>query len=227
MNVVIDKILEELRSKGSEKNREGMSRFGINVNKAFGVSVPDMRRIAKQIGKDHELALKLWKTGYHEARIVASMIDDRKLVTEKQMDDWVKDFNSWDLCDQCCGNLFDKTPFAYKKAIQWSRAKEEFVKRAGFTLMATLSVHDKKAENKKFTKFLPIIKRESADNRNFVKKAVNWALRQIGKRNRELNQEAVKTAKEILKMDSKAAKWVASDAVRELTSVSVQKRLKP
>jgi 3-methyladenine DNA glycosylase AlkD len=154
------------------------------------------------------------------------MVDIPKLVTEKQMDDWVKDFNSWDLCDQCCSNLFDKTPFAYKKAIQWSRRKEEFVKRAGFTLMATLAVHDKRTENKVFEKFLPIIKRESADDRNFVKKAVNWALRQIGKRNRELNKEAVKTAKEILKMDSKAARWIAFDAIRELTSMSVKKRLK-
>jgi 3-methyladenine DNA glycosylase AlkD len=226
LTVDIDKILKDLRSKGSERNREGMSRFGINVNKAFGVSVPDMRNVAKQIGKDHNLALKLWKTGYHEARIVASMIDDRKLVTEEHMEEWVRDFNSWDLCDQCCSNLFDKTPFAYKKAIQWSRRKEEFVKRAGFTLMATLAVHDKKTENKVFEKFLPIIKRESADDRNFVKKAVNWALRQIGKRNRELNKEAVKTAKEILKMDSKAARWIAFDAIRELTSMSVKKRLK-
>jgi 3-methyladenine DNA glycosylase AlkD len=226
LTVDIDKILKDLRSKGSERNREGMSRFGINVNKAFGVSVPDMRNVAKQIGKDHNLALKLWKTGYHEARIVASMIDDRKLVTEEHMEEWVRDFNSWDLCDQCCSNLFDKTPFAYKKAIQWSRRKEEFVKRAGFTLMATLAVHDKKTENKVFKKFLPIIKRESADDRNFVKKAVNWALRQIGKRNRELNKEAVKTAKEILKMDSKAARWIAFDAIRELTSMSVKKRLK-
>ena len=142
------------------------------------------------------------------------------------METWVKDFDSWDVCDQVCSNLFDKTPFAYRKAIEWSKREEEFVKRAGFVLMATLSVHDKKADNKKFEQFFPIIKRESNDNRNFVKKAVNWALRQIGKRNLSLNKKAIKTAKEIQKMDSKSARWIASDALRELTSEKIQKRLK-
>jgi 3-methyladenine DNA glycosylase AlkD len=221
-----DKILEELKSKGSKKNREGMSRFGINVNKAFGVSVPNMRQLAKEIGKNHELALELWETGYHEARIVASMIADPKQVTEKLMDNWVKDFNSWDLCDQCCSNLFDKTPFAYRKISEWSNSREEFVKRAGFALMAASAVHHKKADDKTFIKFLPIIKRESTDERNYVRKAVNWALRQIGKRNLKLNKETVKTAKEIQKIDSKAARWIAADAIRELTSDYVQKRLR-
>ena len=142
------------------------------------------------------------------------------------METWVKDFDSWDICDQVCSNLFDKTPFAYRKVIEWSNREEEFVKRAGFVLMATLSVHDKKADDKKFEQFFPIIKREANDNRNFVKKAVNWALRQIGKRNISLNKKAIKTAKEIQKMDSKSAKWIASDAIRELTNEKIQKRLK-
>jgi 3-methyladenine DNA glycosylase AlkD len=146
-------------------------------------------------------------------------------VTEKQMESWVKDFDSWDICDQCCSNLFDKTKFAHKKAIEWSKRREEFVKRAGFVLMATLAVHDKEAGDKEFLKFLPIIIREATDDRNFVKKAVNWALRQIGKRNSALNKIAIQTAKEIQKIDSKSAKWIASDAIRELTSEAVQKKL--
>lgn len=154
------------------------------------------------------------------------MIDEPKMVTVKQMENWVKDFDSWDLCDQCCGDLFDKTEFAYQKAMEWSKRDEEFVKRAGFVLMAKLALHDKKAEDKAFLTFLPIIKRESIDDRNFVKKAVNWALRQIGKRNVDLNIAAVETAKEIQKMDSRSAKWIAADALRELTSEAVQQRLR-
>jgi len=141
------------------------------------------------------------------------------------MEHWVKDFDSWDVCDQVCSNLFDKTKFAYRKAIEWSKINEEFIKRAGFVLMATLAVHDKEADNQKFIRFLPIIKREATDERNFVKKAVNWALRQIGKRNSALNKIAIQTAKEIQKIDSKSAKWIVSDALRELTSETVRKKL--
>ena len=154
------------------------------------------------------------------------MIDEKEKVTEKQMDSWAKDFDSWDVCDQVCMNLFDRTEFAFSKAIEWSSRKEEFVKRAGFALMASLAFHDKKAKNEKFMKFLPLIKKQSIDERNFVKKAVNWALRQIGKRNKKLNKEAVKTAREIQKIDSKSAKWIASDALKELTGKAVQKRLR-
>jgi 3-methyladenine DNA glycosylase AlkD len=154
------------------------------------------------------------------------MIDDARMVTEGQMEGWAKGFDSWDVCDQCCGNLFDKTKFAYQKAREWSSRKEEFVKRAGFVLMAELAVHDKKTADEEFLNFLPIIKRESVDDRNFVKKAVNWALRQIGKRNKNLNAKAIETANEILKMDSRSSKWIASDAVRELTNGAVKKRLK-
>ena len=218
-------ILKKLKSLSDPKAVEGMARFGINPENTFGVSIPNLRQIAKETGKDHALAQQLWASGIHEARILASMIDDSEMVTEEQMERWVKDFDSWDVCDQCCMNLFDKTKFAYQKVVEWSRREEEFVRRAGFTLMATLAVHDKKASDEEFLKFLPIIKREASDNRNFVKKAVNWALRQIGKRNLNLNREAIETAKEIQEIDSKSAKWIASDALRELTGQAVLERL--
>ena len=203
-----------------------MAKFGINTKKAYGISLYVIRSMAKEIGKNHELAQRLWSSGIHEARILAGMVDDPKQVTKNQMERWVKDFDSWDVCDQVCSNLFDKTPFAYKKVFEWSKRNEEFVKRAGFVLMACLSVHDKKADDKQFEQFFPIIKREANDDRNFVKKAVNWALRQIGKRNLNLNKKAIETAENIKKMDSKAARWIASDAIRELTSEKTQKRLK-
>lgn len=221
-----DEIIEKLKSAGSPKSLAGMARFGINTNNAFCVSMPDIRKIAKDAGKSHSLALELWNSGIHEAKTLASMVDEPQLVTELQMEERVKKFDSWDVCDQVCGNLFDKTEFAYKKAEEWSSRKEEFVKRAGFVLMACLAVHDKKAEDACFIKLFPIIRRESVDERNFVRKAVNWTLRQIGKRNMNLNKLAIKTAEEILLIDSKSAKWVASDALRELKSVNVQKRLK-
>ncbi len=220
-----DDILKKLKSLSDPKAVEGMARFGINPENTFGVSIPNLRKIAKETGKDHALAQQLWASGIHEARILASMVDNPKMVTEEQLERWVKDFDSWDVCDQCCMNLFDKTKFAYQKVVEWSRREEEFVRRAGFTLMATLAVHDKKASDEEFLKFLPIIKREASDNRNFVKKAVNWALRQIGKRNLNLNRKAIETAKEIQEIDSKSAKWIASDALRELTSQAVLERL--
>ena len=218
-------IIQQLKSLSNPVAVAGMKRFGIQTKNTFGVSIPHLRKIAKQIGKDHPLAQRLWASGIHEARILASMVDDPKVMTEKQMEKWVKDFGSWDVCDQCCSNLFDKTSLAYRKAVQWSERDEEFVKRAGFVLMAVLAVHDKEMSDREFVKFLPIIKREATDGRNFVKKAVNWALRQIGKRNLNLNGMAIKTAKEIQKIDSKAAKWIASDALRELTSKKIQAKL--
>jgi 3-methyladenine DNA glycosylase AlkD len=218
-------VLRRLKSLSNPGAVAGMARFGINPKNTFGVSVPSLRKIAREIGKNHPLAQELWLSGIHEARIIAGMIDEPEKVTPKQMDNWVKDFDSWDVCDQCCSNLFDKTKFAYRKATEWSARDEEFVKRAGFVLMAALSVHDKQADDARFLAFLRIIKRESKDERNFVRKAVNWALRQIGKRNQCLNKAAVKAAKEIGEMNSKPARWVASDALRELTSMSVQRRL--
>lgn len=219
-------VLKRLRSLSNPKSLEGMARFGINTDNAYGVYLYSLRPFAKEIGKSHALALKLWSSGIHEARILASMVDDPAKVTQTQMERWVKDFDSWDVCDQVCSNLFDRTVHAHKKALQWSARDAEFVKRAGFVLMATLSVHDKKAHDKEFEKFFPIIARESTDGRNFVKKAVNWALRQIGKRNQTLNRKAIKTATQIQKIDSKSAKWIASDAIRELMGDKVQKRLR-
>jgi len=211
------KIISELKKHSKLKDREGMARFGINPKYALGVRIPVLRGLAKRIGKNHQLAAELWKTKIHEARILACMIDDPKIVAEKQLEEWVKEFNSWDLCDQCCMNLFDKLPNAWKKAIEWPKRKEEFVRRAGFALMACLAWHDKKAKDSDFFKFFPVIKKYSTDERNFVRKAVNWALRQIGKRNKNLNREAIKLAKEIQKIDSKTAKWIAGDAIRELS----------
>ncbi len=223
--MTVDLLVEELRKRGSPKAREGMSRFGIQTGKAFGVSIPQIRVLAKKIGTNHELAQQLWVSEIHETRILASMVDDPARVSEEQMEKWAIEFDSWDVVDGCCGNLFDKTKFAVRKAHEWSKRREEYVKRAGFVLMAELAVHDKKAADKTFLDFLPLIVREASDERNFVKKAVNWALRQIGKRNTVLNAAAIKTCAKIRDLDSGSAKWVAADALRELTSASVKKKL--
>jgi 3-methyladenine DNA glycosylase AlkD len=218
-------ILARLKALSNPKAVEGMARYGINPENTYGISIPNLRKIARETGKNHALAQELWASGIHEARILASMIDDPKIATEEQLESWVKDFDSWDVCDQCCMNLFEKTGLAYRKAVEWSESDEEFVKRAGFVLMARLAVSDKKADDKQFEAFLPIIRREASDNRNYVKKAVNWALRQIGKRNANLNRKAIEISKEIENLDSRSAKWIASDAIRELTSEPVRKRL--
>lgn len=222
----LKEVISILEADGSAKHVQGMSRFGIKTSRALGVSVPRLREIGRTIGSNHELAQELWDSQIHEARILASMIDIPEKVTTEQMDRWVKDFDSWDVVDGCCGNLFDKTLFAVEKAIQWCQRPEEFVRRAGFALMAELAVHDKTMLDNTFLNFLPYIVQGSVDDRNFVKKAVNWALRQIGKRNRKLNQAAIRTAKDIARSDSKAARWVASDAIRELSSDSIAKKLR-
>ena len=203
----------------------GMSKFGINPENTYGISIPKLREIAKDIGKNHQLALELWKSDIHEARILASFIDEPEKVTENQLEKWVRDFDSWDVCDQVC-NLFEKTPYAYQKAIEWTNRKEEFIKRAAFALMAGLAVHDKEASDEQFEQFFPLIRKAATDDRNFVKKAGNWALRNIGKRNKALNERAIEIAREIQEMNSKTAKWIASDALRELSSQAIQKRLK-
>jgi 3-methyladenine DNA glycosylase AlkD len=218
-------IIKKLKSLSNPKNVAGMVRFGISSKNTLGISIYVLRPLAKQIGKNHKLALELWDSGIHEARILAGYIDEPDKVTEKQMKKWVADFDSWDVCDQVCSSLFDRTPFVWQKLEEFTQRKEEFVKRTGFALMACLAVHDKNAQDKDFIKLLPIIKRESTDERNFVRKAVNWALRQIGKRNKSLNKQAIKMAREILKTDNKTARWIANDALRELTSAAVQKRL--
>ena len=222
----VEDVLERLKEKSRPDQLEGMARFGMAVEQRLGVSIPDLRKLAKELRQDHELALKLWKTGIAESKILAAMIDDPNKLTEEQLEDWVKDIDSWDVCDQVCMNLFEKTPLAWKKIIDWSSREEEFVKRTAFSLIACLAWHDKKASDEKLIELLPVIMREATDERNFVKKAVNWALRNIGKRNLNLNEAAINTAREIQRLDSKAARWVASDALRELQSEAIQARLK-
>jgi 3-methyladenine DNA glycosylase AlkD len=219
-------VLDRLQSKAQPEQLTGMAKYGMTVEQRLGVSVPDMRKLAKEIGRDNKLALDLWRTGIAEARIVAGMVGDPAKLTEEQMEDWVKDINSWDVCDQVCMNLFEKNQLAWKKIIDWSEREEEFVKRTAFSLIACLAWHDKKVSDDKFIELLPVIIREATDERNFVKKAVNWALRNIGKRNLNLNEAALNTAKEIQRLDSKTARWIAADAIRELESEAVQIRLR-
>ena len=222
----VDEIVKKLKSMANPGNVNGMAKFGMTPENRLGISIPDLRRMAKETGKDHKLALELWKTCIPEARIMASMIGEPDKLTEKQMESWVKGFNSWDVCDQVCMNLFEKTPLAWIKIHDWSEREEEFVKRAAFSLIACLAWHNKDMPDEPFFELFPLIKRASTDERNFVKKAVNWALRHIGKRNPSSNKAAIKVAKEIREIDSKAARWIASDAIRELESEAVQKRLK-
>lgn len=213
--------------KSADKNHlKSMERFAIATDNALGISLYVLRKIASEIGTDHALALKLWKQKYHEAKILASLIADPEQFTEQQLELWLKDFNSWDIVDVVCDNLVSKTKFNWKKARSLTSRKEEFVKRAGFTLMACLAVHDKKADDSKFEKLFPLLIKHSSDERNFVKKAVNWALRNIGKRNTKLNKQALKVAEEILAKDDKSSRWIARDAIRELKSDKVQNRLK-
>jgi len=219
-------VLKRLKPKARPDQLEGMARYGMTVERRLGVSVPDMRNIAKEAGKNHGLAIELWKTGIPEAMITAAMIDEPERLSDAQMDEWVKDINSWDVCDQVCMNLFEKTPIAWKKIHDWSKREEEYVKRTAFALIACLAWHDKNAEDEKFIRLFPVIKRGATDERGLVKKAVNWALRNIGKRNLKLNKAAITTAKDISTIDSKAARWIASDAIAELKSASVQRRLR-
>jgi 3-methyladenine DNA glycosylase AlkD len=221
----LDEIMKQLQEKSRPGQLTGMKRYGMNVDKRLGVAVPEMRAIAKKTAKDHHLALALWKTGIPDAMITASMVDIPADVTEEQMEDWVKDFNSWDVCDQVCMNLFDKTPFAWKKVVDWSKREEEFVKRAAFALIACLAWHDKGAPDEKFIELLPVIIAQVTDERNFVKKAVNWALRHIGKRNINLNRIVLQAAQDILTIESKTAKWIAADAIKDLTSETTLRRL--
>ncbi len=224
--VSVEEVVKRLESMSRPENREGMARFGIKTDRALGIPMPELRRLAKELKKNHELSLRLWDTGLHEARILASLIDDPGLVTEAQVESWASGFDSWDVCDQCCSNLFSRTRYAYGKAIAWSQDGREYVRRAGFTLMATLAVHDKSAPDGAFELFFPFIIKGSSDERNFVKKAVSWALRQIGKRSPELNCKAIAVAGQLHGAGSRSARWIASDALHELQSPRVQQRLK-
>jgi len=218
--------LRDLRALADPQVRAKMAYFGVRVEKAHGISVPELRRLAKKIGKNHALANQLWESGIHEAKCLAGMIGEPEKVTAAQMDRWARDFDSWDVVDGTCCDFFVYASPAWKKAVSWSGRKEEYVKRAAFSLMAYLSYKDKSAPNAKFLRLLTIIKRESRDDRNFVRKAVNWALRNIGKRNRALNRAAIRTARQIRELDSSTARWIAADAIRELSSSAVQRRLR-
>lgn len=221
-----DEVLANLHASADAASVAGMARFGIDPEKALGIRVPVLRKLGKEMGRDHDLALSLWSEGLRETRILASIVADPRQMTPGLMDAWAAQFRDWELCDQCCINLFRHTPHGHAKAVEWSAREEEFVKRAGFSLMATLAVGDKKASDDVFEAYLPIIEREAGDGRNGVKKAVNWALRQIGKRDLALNARAIACAERIKQQDAKAARWVAGDALRELTCEPVQRRLR-
>lgn len=211
-------VIKKMRAMSSQKNIDGMARFGINCTKKLGITAPELKALAKGNKRNHGLALKLWDSGIHEGMILAALIEDPKQVTERQMDKWVRGIDCWAVCDTVCGQVFDRTPFALKKALEWVKNDKEFIRRAGIVTMTWMAVHDKKADDAFFEKLFPVLKKYSTDERNFVKKAVNWAIRQIGKRNKTLLPKALKLAYEIKKMDSKAARWIASGAIRELES---------
>jgi len=210
---------------GDPSRLEGMARFGIQTRHAVGISLPDLRAFAKRLGRDHDLAAALWRSRIHEARILASIVDDPDAVTDAQMESWIRDVDSWDLCDQLCANLFVRTSRWSRKAIAWSRREEEFVRRAGFALMAAAAVDRKDADDATFEAFLPRIASAATDDRNFVRKAVSWALRQIGKRDIDLNRRAIAVAREIGRTDARSARWIARDVLRELESEPVLRRL--
>ena len=222
----ITQIIQDLHSLANPENLAGMARYGINTTNTLGISMPQLRRYARSYKNNHAVALELWKSGIHEARILAALIDDPNQVTTGQMDRWAADLDSWDVCDQCCSSLFVNTPYAYAKAVEWSHREEEFVKRAGYAMMAILAVRDKKAEDEVFSAFFPLIIEGAGDERNFVKKAVNWALRQIGKRSRRLHEEALQVGEQIKAMDNKSARWIAADALRELRDEKTIRRIK-
>jgi 3-methyladenine DNA glycosylase AlkD len=221
----LSEAIGALKKMGDPAVVDGMKRFGVSSQHALGISAPQLRSLAKSIGQDQELSLKLWKTGIHEARAIAALIGDPDKVTWRQMGKWAQDFDSWATCDAACGILFVRTPYALKAAFQWCRSKQEFVKRAGFVMMAEAAIHLKSLDDREFLPMFKEIRRGAVDERDFVRKAVNWALRQIGKRNGRLNQLAIAEGEQIRAIDSRAARWIASDALRELKSPQVQRRL--
>jgi 3-methyladenine DNA glycosylase AlkD len=218
-------VLAWLERKGTKGVRDGMARYAIPSDKAFGVPVGTLRKHAKAIGRDHELALALWKTDRYEARMLSCFVGDVESLTPALMDEWCRDFDNWAICDTACFHLFDRSPHAWRKVDQWARRRDEFVKRAAFALLASLSVHDKQSGDEPFLKALSLVERAAEDDRNFVKKAVNWALRSVGKRSAALNDAAVKLSHKLATSRNKSARWVGKDAMRELTSASVTRRL--
>lgn len=213
----VDTVLAELKALGSETDRAGMARFGINTDRAFGVSIAQLRPIARRLKRDHDLAMGLWASGFHEARLLAAFIDEPKKVTPGQMDAWAADFGSWDLCDQVCLKLFVRTPHVEEKIAMWAEDEREFVRRAGFALLAAFAVHGKTTPDRRFLPFLDLIERHADDPRNYVKKAVNWALRQIGKRSMTLRTPALALADRLAESSDKTARWIGRDAAKELS----------
>jgi 3-methyladenine DNA glycosylase AlkD len=222
----LEEIIAYFESQHNQKNIDGMARFGIVVDKAHGVPLNELRLLAKRIGKNHDLAWRLWATGIHDARLLAIFVEKPALVNKTQMDRWVREFDSWDICDGCCVHLFRKTPFAFEMAERWTKARAEYIRRAGFALLATLAVHEKATDDAVFLGFFHAIRSAATDERNFVKKAVNWALRQIGKKNLHLHEEAIKCAAELIEMDSKSSRWIGRDALRELQDPKIVARIK-
>jgi len=222
----VDSVVARLKRLGTKKQRDAMSRYAIPSDNAFGVSVGKIRDMGKQLGRNHDLAQALWDTGWYEARMLAAFVDDPAQVTPAQMDRWCRDFDSWAIVDTICFHLFDKTPYAFAKAKAWANRRNEFEKRAAFALLASLGVHDKTASDESFAKCLPLIERAATDERNFVKKGVSWALRVIGRRSNDLNRSAVALSKRLCASEEPAARWVGRDALKELTSPAVLRRLK-
>jgi 3-methyladenine DNA glycosylase AlkD len=212
----VDAVVAKLKRMGNKKTRDGMARYVIPSDKAFGVSVGQIRQLGKELGKNHELALALWETGWYEARMLTAFVDEPDKVTPAQMDRWCKEFDNWAICDTLCFHIWDRTPHAFKKIELWAKRSEEFVKRSAFALLASVALHDKNADDESFTRCLPIIERAASDNRNFVKKGVSWALRGIGKRNARLKAETIVLAKRLAESDEPAARWIGKDAYRDL-----------
>ena len=221
----LDEIIVFFKENQNTENLKTMDRLKVGSDKKYGIKNPVIRKLARDIGKDHELALELWDHGYHESRLLATLIEDPSQVTEEQLDKWVDDFDTWDIVDQACINILVDMPLARSKIPIWSKSEKEFTKRTAFSLIAVTAVHDKKSEDSYFEEFLPYIIEASDDDRNFVKKSVNWALRSIGKKNKHLNERAVEVSHEILELDSKSAKWIAKNALKELESEKVQEKL--
>ena len=225
VNERVNRTLSWLEKRGSKKNRDGMARYGIVAPKVYGVSMGTMKSFAKELGRDHELALALWDTGWYEARILTSFVDEPAKVTPSQMDRWMRDFDNWAICDTTCFQLFDKTPHAWKKIEQWSKRKKEFEKRAAFALLAAVALHDKKAIDAPFTKSLKLIEDAASDERNFVKKGVSWALRSIGHRNRSLHSASHDLAAKLAASSDKTKRWIGNDVLRDIERPMILKRV--
>jgi 3-methyladenine DNA glycosylase AlkD len=218
-------VLQWLKAKGTKRHRDGLARYGIVAPRAFGVPVGTLLQLAKKLGKDHALAAALWKTGWLEARMLAAMVDDPRLVTRRQMDAWAADFDNWGICDTVCWHLFDYTPFAWEKIRRWAASPREYVKRAAFAMMAGQAGHNQAATDAQFLALLPLIEKGARDERNFVKKGVNWALRRIGRRSLALNTAALAVARRLAASGEPSCRWVGHDAVRELASPKVRAQL--